>query len=83
VIVSDAILAAGLGPGHYKLCNQDVVVGEDLVPRSTVGSNFVGSATMIPRMAENLRRFLGLSDEEVLQLTEVGPRRILSGDQQI
>ena len=82
VIVSDAILAAGLGPGRYNLCNQDVVVGEDLVPRSTVGSNFVGSATMIPRMAENLRRFLGLSDDEVLQLTAVGPRRILSGDQQ-
>ena len=48
-----------------------------------IGSNFVGSATMIPRMAENLRRFLGLSDEEVLQLTEVSPRRILSGDQQV
>ncbi len=80
VIVSDAVSAAGLGPGRYQLCNQTVVVGEDLVPRSTVGSNFVGSATMIPQMAERLRQHLGLSDDEILQLTTVGPRRILGGD---
>lgn len=79
LIVSDAVSAAGLGPGRFELCGQTVVVGDDLVPRSTKGSNFVGSATMIPRMAENLRRFLKLSDDEVLQLTAVAPRQVLQG----
>jgi N-acetylglucosamine-6-phosphate deacetylase len=81
VVVSDAISAAGLGPGRYRLGNQNVDVGEDQVPRSADGSHFVGSATAIPRMADNLRRFLQLSNDEVLHLTAIGPRRILGCDQ--
>jgi N-acetylglucosamine-6-phosphate deacetylase len=82
VVVSDAISAAGLGPGRYRLGDQTVVVGEDQVPRSEDGSHFVGSATTMAQMADNLRRFLGLSDSEVFQLTTVGPRSILYGGQQ-
>ena len=77
VIVSDAISAAGLGPGRYQLGDQCVEVGEDQVPRSADGSHFVGSATTVAQMAEHLRRFLRLSGDEVLQLTAIGPREIL------
>lgn len=77
VIVSDMVSAAGLGPGRFKVCNQTVEVGEDLVPRSANGSHFVGSATSLPQMAENLRRYLRLSDDEIRLLTTLGPRRIL------
>ncbi len=77
VIVSDAISAAGLGPGCYRLGDQSVVVGEDQVPRSANGTHFVGSATTMSQMADKLRRCLHLSDGEILQLTAIGPRQIL------
>lgn len=82
MIVSDAISAAGLGPGRYRLGDQSVVVGEDQVPRSTEGNHFVGSATTMAQMADNLRRFLRLSESEILQLTSIGPRSILLDGQQ-
>jgi len=81
VVVSDAISAAGLGPGRYMLGDQCVEVGEDQVPRSADGSHFVGSATTMAQMADHLRRYLRLSSDEVLQLTAIGPRRILGCDQ--
>ncbi len=77
VVVSDAISAAGLGPGRYKVAGQEAIVGEDRVPRSTKGSHFVGSATSLPQMAENLSRHLNLPDEDVHQLTAIGPSSIL------
>jgi N-acetylglucosamine-6-phosphate deacetylase len=82
VIVSDAICAAGLGPGSYTVANQTVNVGEDRVPRSADGDHFVGSATSLSQMAERLGRDLRLSEDEVRHLTAVGPRTILQGDRQ-
>ncbi|GAG06055.1 unnamed protein product, partial [marine sediment metagenome] len=55
VIVTDAISAAGLGPGRYTLGQQTVEIGDDLVPWSSDRSHFVGSATTMPSMADNLR----------------------------
>lgn len=77
VIVSDAISAAGLGPGRYWTANQAVEIGEDLVPRSADKSHFVGSATGLARMAENLRCHLQLPENEIQQLTSIGPRDLL------
>lgn len=77
VIVSDAISAAGLGPGRYQVAGQEAIVGEDRVPRSAEGSHFVGSATSLPQMAENLRQHLHMLEEDVLQLTSIGPRSVL------
>ena len=77
VVVSDAISAAGLGPGRYRVGDQIAVVGEDQVPRSADGTHFVGSATTMARMADYLRRFLRLSEDEVFQLTSIGPRSVL------
>ena len=80
VIVSDAVSAAGLGPGRFWLCGQYVEIDEDSVPRSVEGSHFVGSATLINEMAKRLRNTLRLSDEDLFQLTSVGPRKILGID---
>ncbi|MGI9454923.1 MAG: N-acetylglucosamine-6-phosphate deacetylase [Aeoliella sp.] len=79
VIVSDAISAAGLGPGRYPIGNQTVYVGEDRVPRADEGDHLVGSATSVSQMAENLRRDLRLSEDAIGGLTSIGPRAILKG----
>lgn len=78
VIVTDAISAAGLGPGRYTLGQQTVEVGEDLVPRSHDDSHFIGSASTMPRMVDNLRQHTHLSDLQIRQLTSSGPRQILA-----
>lgn len=76
-IVSDAIAAAGCGPGVYPLGDRQVTVGEDCVPRAEDDSHLVGSATPMRRMAENLKQYAGLTTAEVKQLCYVNPRGLL------
>lgn len=77
VVVTDAISAAGLGPGTYTLGEHRIEIGDDLVPWSADRSHFVGSATTMPRMQENLRS-TGLTATEIDWLLKSGPRAILS-----
>ena len=44
-VVSDAIAAAGLGPGEFQLGDRRVKVGADRCARSPDGQNFVGAAS--------------------------------------
>jgi N-acetylglucosamine-6-phosphate deacetylase len=77
VIVTDAIVAAGQGPGHYTIGGQSVQVGADQVARPAEGTHLVGSATTMPQMVDHLRRQLNLSEDDIGQLTSTGPRRLL------
>ena len=78
VVVSDAISAAGLGPGRYSIGDRWVDVGDDLVPRSEDRTHFVGAATPMGRMAENLRAW-GLDSGTIDAACRENPRRILAG----
>jgi len=73
-VVSDAIAPAGLGPGRYTVSRWDLVIGEDLVARAPDGSHFVGSAISMPRSADNLRKKVGLSEDEIDRLTRINPK---------
>ncbi len=44
-VVSDAISAAGLGPGVYRLAGREVTVGSDKAARDPSGKHFVGAAS--------------------------------------
>jgi N-acetylglucosamine-6-phosphate deacetylase len=77
VIVTDAVAPAGLGPGRYTLGRWDIVVGDDMVPRSPDRSHFVGSGITMTKSADNLRRALKLPDEMVRRLTCENPRAAL------
>src|SRR5205814_4230702 len=44
VVVTDAIAAAGMGPGRYRMGRWDLLVGPDMVARAPDGSHLVGSA---------------------------------------
>lgn len=60
-IISDAISAAGLPPGCYRLGDREVRVGEDGVPRSPDGSHFVGSGATLGAMFSKLLEMSSLS----------------------
>jgi N-acetylglucosamine-6-phosphate deacetylase len=76
-IVTDCIAPAGLGPGHYTLGRWDIVVGEDMVPRSPDGSHFVGSGVTMKQSATNLVERLNLPEEIVRRLTYDNPRSFI------
>jgi N-acetylglucosamine-6-phosphate deacetylase len=77
IVVTDAIAAAGMGPGRYRLGALDVLVDERLATWSPDGSHLMGSAMTMPAAAANLRTELGLSAAEARQLTCENPREAL------
>lgn len=82
-VVSDAISAAGCGPGVYPLGDQEVTVGDDGVPRAEDDSHLVGSATTMQQMAENLQCRLGLTSTEVRRLTYTNPLNQMGGVEKV
>lgn len=77
-IVTDAISAAGLGPGRYTLAQREVIVDEDGATWAADRSHLVGSSGTMVQVAANLKEHLGLSDDEVTRLTVTNPQRILN-----
>lgn len=77
IFVTDAISASRLGPGKFTLAGWDIVIGEDLVARSPDGSHFVGSTVTWPRIQENNEKHIGLTREELNQLSIENPRKAL------
>jgi N-acetylglucosamine-6-phosphate deacetylase len=78
IIVTDAMAAAGLGPGHYRLGRWEVAVGEDSAAWAPDHSHLVGSAGTMARSEQNLAAHLGLSAAECAQLLSLNPRRLFS-----
>ncbi len=73
IIVSDAMAAAGLGPGTYTLGHRTVQIAADGVARTPEGY-LAGSAAGLQRAAENLQRELSLTDAEIQRLMITNPR---------
>ena len=78
VVVTDAMQAAGMGPGLYGIGAFQVLVGEDLAAWAPDRSHLVGSAGTMQRTAANLRDQLGLAEADVRRLTCDNPRRVLA-----
>ncbi len=77
VVVSDAIAAAGLGPGEFTLGTMTVVVDEQLATWSPDRSHLMGSALTMPMACRNLIERVGLSSDDARQVTYDNPRRAL------
>jgi len=75
IITTDAMAAAGAIPGRYKLSNITLEVGSDKIVREPGKINFAGSAIDMQSSALNLKTKLGLSDEEIMQLTYTNPSK--------
>jgi N-acetylglucosamine-6-phosphate deacetylase len=78
IVVTDAIAAAGLGPGRYTLGRWTVSIGDDMVARAPDGSHLVGSAATMPKVADNLSEHLGLTRDAVRRLTFENPSKLLA-----
>ncbi len=72
-VVTDAIAAAGLGPGTYRLAGERVVVDESLATWSADRTHLRGAATTMRSVADRLRNDLGLAVREIEQLTRENP----------
>ena len=79
IIVTDAISAAGLGPGIYTLGRNTVTIGEDGIARSQDASHLVGSTITMRASRANLTQRIGLTESEANQLLFENPRRAISG----
>lgn len=78
VAVTDAISAAGLGPGRHRLGSWDLEIGEDLIAWGPDRRHLVGSTATMERVREVLAR-IGLSRAEVDALTVDHPAAVLEG----
>lgn len=80
LLVSDAIAAAGMPPGRYRLGAVDLVVQPDYrVERAdNVGGGILaGSAIDLLRGVENVVRFAGVSLSEALAMASTNPARLM------
>jgi N-acetylglucosamine-6-phosphate deacetylase len=77
IIVTDAMSAAGLGPGRYRIGRMEVEVGEDQVARQPGSTLLAGAAVTMPQAAENLKEKLGFSPEDIFKMTSVNPGKFM------
>jgi len=74
LITTDAMAAAGLGPGTHRISRWTVLVKEDLAAWAPDGSHLLGSAMPMPAVVKNLREHLGFDEARIEQLTSTCPR---------
>lgn len=79
IVVSDAISAAGLGPGTYQLGGQEIEVdGQGVTRVAGDDAHLAGSTVTMRKSAENLRDKVGLHQAAIDALTSGNARRLLA-----
>lgn len=78
IVTTDAIMAAGLGPGRYELSGAPVEIDADGVARRPGSANLAGSTIRGHQVAANLRTRLGFGDPEIRALFHDNPKRALA-----
>jgi N-acetylglucosamine-6-phosphate deacetylase len=77
VIVSDAISAAGLGPGDYQLSGQTVHVDDAGAAWAADRTHFAGSAATLAKMRSVLRS-MAITDDRIDRWMIDNPKRLLA-----
>ncbi len=78
IVVTDAIAAAGLGPGIYQLGSLQVEVTEDGAAWAPGRTHFAGAAVTMPQSFSVLTAKLGLSETHARELLCVNPARLIA-----
>jgi N-acetylglucosamine-6-phosphate deacetylase len=77
IVVSDAMAAAGLGPGRYKLSRWEVTIGPDLAAWAPDRSHLIGSAITMRQSFANLVQRVGLPEADAVRLTSTNPSQAI------
>ena len=77
LVTTDAMAAAGLGPGTHRISRWTVQIKEDLAAWAPDGSHLLGSAITMPAAADNLMRAVGLNADRTETLTSFKPRQVI------
>ena len=77
ILVSDAISAAGMGPGVYSLGGEEVRVTEDLRASKPGQSNLSGSALPLDRAVVNVALHCGVPFETAWRMASAVPAELL------
>jgi len=80
IMTTDAIMAAGLGPGTYELSGAPVEIDDEGVARRPGSQNLAGSTIRGHEVARNLRDYLGMSEADVDLVFRANPLRALRLD---
>lgn len=78
IFTTDAIVAAGLGPGTYELSGAPVEIDAQGVARRPGSENLAGSTIRGYQVAGNLRNELGMNENEIAQVFRRNPMQALS-----
>ena len=79
IVVSDAMSAAGLGPGTHRLGRWgEIEVGEDLAAWAPNKAHLLGSAMSMAQAERNLRDAIGFSDAEISRLVHDNAAALLA-----
>jgi N-acetylglucosamine-6-phosphate deacetylase len=76
VVVTDAISAAGMGPGRYTIGRWTLDITDDLVAWAPDRSHLVGAAVTMKRSEENLVRHGLLKPSQARQVLSQNPSRL-------
>ncbi|MGB7326569.1 MAG: N-acetylglucosamine-6-phosphate deacetylase [Rubripirellula sp.] len=79
IIVTDAIGAAGLGPGQYTLGDQTVHVDPDGAAWAADRTHYAGCATTMPSMVKILQDRVGARPDQIDRWTRENPTKLLGG----
>lgn len=74
IVTTDAMAAAGLGPGTHRVSRWTALVKPDLSAWAPDGSHLLGSAMSMPDVVECLRTQLSLSERIIACATDMNPR---------
>lgn len=77
ILTTDAMSAAGAGPGRYPLGALELEVGADAVVRLPGSAQFAGSALRLDQGIKNAASWLGISLEEAAALASSVPAAAL------
>lgn len=77
IVVTDAMAAAGLGPGRHRMGPWEFDVGEDLAAWAPDRSHLLGSAMTMRQARANLREHLRLDEATIDALTAGRPAAAL------
>jgi N-acetylglucosamine-6-phosphate deacetylase len=77
-ITTDAMAAAGMPPGRYRLHDRMVEVDENFAAWAPGKAHLVGGASTMPRIAELLRRELGLSEPDLQAILQDNAVKIIA-----